>query len=158
MAGALHPHATHTADIYHAREHRHDLANHLAFITPDPPQWLAARLAELDTGNIDGIITARQYPLDGVKAEELDKSPATSSATRTGCATSTSATWACSPARAPSKAESRRSWSSAPSNQACTGPPTAPPASSPCAAHASGRWDEPWPASTTTPGQLRAAI
>jgi hypothetical protein len=24
--------------------------------------------------------------------------------------------------------------------------------------HASGRWDEPWPASTTTPGQLRAAI
>ena len=24
--------------------------------------------------------------------------------------------------------------------------------------HASGRWDEPWPASTTTPGQPRAAI
>jgi hypothetical protein len=76
MAEALYPHATHIVDIYHAREHRHDLANHLAFTTPDPPQWLAARLADHDTGNIDGIITAaRQYPLDGVKAEELDKKP-----------------------------------------------------------------------------------
>ena len=37
----LYPHATHIVDIYHAREHLHDLAAHLAFITPDPPQWLA---------------------------------------------------------------------------------------------------------------------
>jgi len=74
MAEALYPHATHIVDIYHAREHLHDLANHLAFITPDPPQWLAGRLGELDAGNIDAIITAaRQYPLAGVKAEELDK-------------------------------------------------------------------------------------
>jgi hypothetical protein len=36
MAGDLYPHATHIVDIYHAREHLHDLAAHLAFITPDP--------------------------------------------------------------------------------------------------------------------------
>ncbi len=73
MAGALYPHATHITDIYHAREHLHDLAAHLAFITPDPPQWLANRLGELDAGNIEAIIqAARHYPLDGVKAGELD--------------------------------------------------------------------------------------
>jgi hypothetical protein len=74
MAGALYPHATHITDIYHAREHLTDLANHLAFITPDPPQWLQDRNAELDAGDIEAIITAaRQYPLSGVKAEELDR-------------------------------------------------------------------------------------
>ena len=41
MAEKLYPHATHIVDIYHAREHLTDLANHLAFITPDPAQWLA---------------------------------------------------------------------------------------------------------------------
>ncbi len=74
MADDLYPHATHITDIYHAREHLHDLAAHLAFITPDPPQWLADRGDELDAGNIEAIIEAsRQYPLAGVKAEELDK-------------------------------------------------------------------------------------
>jgi hypothetical protein len=74
MAGALYPHATHITDIWHAREHLHDLAAHLAFITPDPAQWLADRNAELDAGNIKAIITAaRHYPLAGLKAEELDK-------------------------------------------------------------------------------------
>ena len=74
MAEALYPHATHIVDIYHAREHLHDLAAHLAFITPDPPQWLASRLGELDAGNIEAIIdAARQYPLDGIKAEDLDR-------------------------------------------------------------------------------------
>jgi len=74
MAGDLYPHATHITDIYHAREHLHDLAAHLAFITPDPPQWLADRLEELDAGNVEAIIEAsRQYPLAGVKAGELDK-------------------------------------------------------------------------------------
>jgi hypothetical protein len=73
MAGALYPHATHITDIYHAREHLTDLASHLAFITPDPPQWLEDRNAELDAGNIEAIIAAaRCYPLDGVKASDLD--------------------------------------------------------------------------------------
>ena len=72
MAEKLYPHATHIVDIWHAREHLHDLANHLAFITPDPAQWLAGRLADLDAGNIGAIINAaRQYPLTGVKASEL---------------------------------------------------------------------------------------
>jgi len=74
MAGTLYPHATHIVDVYHAREHLHDLAAHLAFITPDPPQWLAGRLGELDAGNIEAIIAAaRQYPLEGIKAEDLDR-------------------------------------------------------------------------------------
>ncbi len=74
MAAGLYPHATHIVDIYHAREHLHDLAAHLAFITPDPQQWLADRLGELDAGDIPAIIAAaRQYRLEGVKAEDLDK-------------------------------------------------------------------------------------
>ena len=73
MAQALYPHATCITDIYHAREHLHDLASHLAFITPDPAQWLEDRLADLDAGDIEAIITAaRHYPLDGIKASELD--------------------------------------------------------------------------------------
>ena len=74
MAGDLYPHATHIVDIYHAREHLHDLASHLAFITPDPAQWLEDRNAELDAGNIQAIIEAAScYPLEGVKAGELEK-------------------------------------------------------------------------------------
>jgi hypothetical protein len=74
MAEDLYPHATHITDIYHAREHLHDLAAHLAFITPDPPQWLEDRKADLDAGNIDAIIKAAScYPLAGVKADELER-------------------------------------------------------------------------------------
>jgi hypothetical protein len=74
MAGALYPHATHIVDIYHAREHLHDLAACLAFITPDPAQWLAGRSGELDAGDIEAIIAAaRSYPLEGVKASDLDR-------------------------------------------------------------------------------------
>jgi hypothetical protein len=74
MAESLYPHATHIVDVYHAREHLHDLASHLAFITPDPAAWLAERSAELDAGNVQAIIdAARQYPLAGIKAAELDK-------------------------------------------------------------------------------------
>ncbi|MGB6456571.1 MAG: ISKra4 family transposase [Streptosporangiaceae bacterium] len=73
MAEKLYPHATHITDIYHAREHLTDLANHLAFITPDPVRWLAARSEELDAGNIQAIIDAAScYPLTGLKATELD--------------------------------------------------------------------------------------
>ncbi len=74
MAEKLYPQATHIVDIYHAREHLTDLASHLAFITPDPEQWLASRSEELDAGNIDAVIeTATAYPLHGVKADDLDK-------------------------------------------------------------------------------------
>ncbi len=74
MAGKLSPHATHIVDIYHAREHLTDLANHLAFITPDPARWLEDRNAELDAGNISAIIEAASaYPLDGIKATDLKR-------------------------------------------------------------------------------------
>jgi hypothetical protein len=74
MAGNLYPRATRITDICHAREHLTDLANHLAFITPDPVQWLQDRSAELDAGNIQAIIdAARRYPLEGARAEDLEK-------------------------------------------------------------------------------------
>jgi hypothetical protein len=160
MAEALYPHVTHIVDIDHAREHLHDLANHLAFITPDPPQWLAARLAELDTGNIDGIITAAlQYPLDGVKAEELDKKLGyfERNAHRMryqhfrdlGMFTGSGAIEGGIKAIVVQRAkQSGMHWTT----EGAAGIITL------RCQHASGRWDELWPASTTTPGQLRAAI
>jgi len=61
-------------DIYHAREHLHDLAAHLAFITPDPAQWLQAGSTTWTPG------TSRRSspppaanPLEGIKAEDLDR-------------------------------------------------------------------------------------
>jgi hypothetical protein len=40
------------------RHQRVDQRGHLAFITPDPPQWLASRLQELDAGDIEAVIAA----------------------------------------------------------------------------------------------------
>jgi hypothetical protein len=160
MAEALYPHATHIVDIYHAREHLHDLANHLAFITPDPPQWLAGRLSELDAGNIGAIITAaRQYRLADVKAGELDKKLGyfERNAHRMryqhfrdlGMFTGPGAIEGGIKAIVVQRAkQSGMHW-------------TTEGAASIIALrcqHASGRWDELWPASTTTPRGLRAAI
>jgi hypothetical protein len=60
--------------LYHAREHLHDLARLLGFMLGDrKDQWLAARLEDLDYGDIDGICqAARVYPLLGAKKDELD--------------------------------------------------------------------------------------
>ena len=62
-------------DLFHAREHVHALAGILEFMLGDQRQeWLAARLDDLDYGDIDGICAAaRTYPLVGVKKTELDK-------------------------------------------------------------------------------------
>jgi hypothetical protein len=61
-------------DLYHAREHLHDLARSLEFMLGDHRQdWLAARLEDLDYGYIDGICdAARVYPLAGVRKDQLD--------------------------------------------------------------------------------------
>ena len=61
-------------DLFHAREHLHDLARLLEFMLLDrKDEWLAARLEDLDYGDIDGICAAaRAYPLEGVKKDELD--------------------------------------------------------------------------------------
>jgi hypothetical protein len=74
LAGKLLPAATQIVDIYHAREHLHDLAATVAFIVTDPTQWLQERLDELDAGNIEAIIAAaEEYHLVGVKATDRDK-------------------------------------------------------------------------------------
>ena len=68
------PEATQVVDLFHAREHLHDLARQLEFMLLDrKDEWLAARLEDLDYGYIDGITAAtRQYPLVGTKKDEID--------------------------------------------------------------------------------------
>jgi hypothetical protein len=160
MAGDLYPHATHIVDIYHAREHLHDLAAHLAFITPDPPQWLASRLQELDAGDIEAVIgAARAYPLEGVKASELDTKAGYFERNihrmryarfrKLGMFTGSGhIEAACKQIVAQRAKQSGMHW-------------TVEGAASIIALrcqHASGRWDELWPASTPGPARLRAAI
>jgi hypothetical protein len=69
------PEATQIVDLYHAREHLHALTRSLEFMLLDrKEEWLAARLEDLDYGDIDGIEAAvRQYPLEGVKKTEVEK-------------------------------------------------------------------------------------
>jgi len=160
MAEALYPHATHITDIWHAREHLADLAAHLAFITPDPARWLEDRSAELDAGNIKAITTAaRQYPLAGVKAEELDKKLGyfERNAHRMryrhfrdlGMFIGSGAIEGGIKAIVVQRAkQSGMHWTTGGAASIialrCQ--------------HASGRWDELWPASTTSPTRLHAAI
>jgi hypothetical protein len=74
IATAKFPEATQVVDLYHAREHLHDLARRLEFMLLDrKDEWLAARLADLDYGYIDGICSAaRAYPLQGTKKDEIE--------------------------------------------------------------------------------------
>ena len=74
IATAKFPGATQIVDLFHAREHLHDLARKLEFMLLDrKDEWLAARLEDLDYGHIDGITAAtRKYPLTGVKKDEID--------------------------------------------------------------------------------------
>jgi hypothetical protein len=71
------PEATQIVDLYHAREHLHSLTRSLEFMLLDrKEEWLAARLEDLDYGDIDGIEAAvRKYPLEGVKKDETEKEP-----------------------------------------------------------------------------------
>jgi hypothetical protein len=74
IASSKFPEATQVVDLFHAREHLHELARLLEFMLLDrKDQWLAARLADLDYGYIDGICrAARAYHLEGVKKDELE--------------------------------------------------------------------------------------
>jgi hypothetical protein len=74
IAASKFPEATQVVDLFHAREHLHDLARKLEFMLLDrKDEWLAARLADLDYGYIDGIVAAtRQYPLVGAEKDEID--------------------------------------------------------------------------------------
>lgn len=59
LAGQLFPAATQIVDLYHAREHLHELANLAArLLAGHRDEWLAARLDELDSGNIEAILAA----------------------------------------------------------------------------------------------------
>ena len=62
-------------DLYHAREHLHDLGKLLAFMLGDHHKdWLAERSAEPGAGDIGAIAAAaRAFPLTGTKAAERDK-------------------------------------------------------------------------------------
>jgi hypothetical protein len=73
LANTRFPAATQIVDLFHAREHLHELADLLAFIVPDRNAWLAQRLEQLDAGDIEAIsAAARLYDLSGPKAHELD--------------------------------------------------------------------------------------
>lgn len=65
LATATLPEATQIVDLYHAREHLHDLARLLApALGADQPAWLQARLDNLDNGDIETLVhTAEQVPL-----------------------------------------------------------------------------------------------
>jgi hypothetical protein len=75
IAAGKFPEATQIVDLFHAREHLNSLARSLEFMLLDRKgEWLAARLDDLDHGDIDGIEAAvRKYPLEGVKKDEVEK-------------------------------------------------------------------------------------
>jgi hypothetical protein len=75
IATAKFPGATQIVDLFHAREHLHSLTRSLEFILGDRTgEWLAARLEDLDHGDINGIEAAvREYPLEGIKKDETEK-------------------------------------------------------------------------------------
>ena len=127
---AVVPEATPIVDIYHAREHLHDLAAGLAPVLDDGhDDWLRARLADLDAGDIEALVTeTTRLPLDGdtAKSVGLLQKP-----TPTGCATPTSANTACSSAPAPSKLAAKPSLVNDSNCPACVETSPASPASSP---------------------------
>jgi hypothetical protein len=73
------PEATQIVDLWHAREHLHELAALLEFLVPDPAAWLARRLTDLDNGDIEALSgAAREYDnvMSGPKAALVDKAVA----------------------------------------------------------------------------------
>ncbi len=62
-------------DLYHAREHLHDLASLSArLLVGHRDEWLAARLEELDAGDVEAILAAgRALGFTGSRASERDK-------------------------------------------------------------------------------------
>jgi hypothetical protein len=75
IAGEKFPGATQVVDLYHAREHLHSLTRAVEFMLGNrKEEWLAARLEDLDYGDIDGIERAvREFPFIGVKETEVDR-------------------------------------------------------------------------------------
>ena len=75
LASELFPHATQIVDLYHAREHVHELANLAArLLAGHRDEWLATRLAELNAGQIPALLAAGHgLRFIGSLAHERDK-------------------------------------------------------------------------------------
>lgn len=75
LADQLFPTATQIVDLYHAREHVHDLATLATRLLRDShPDWLAERLTELDNGDIPALTAAgRDLKFTGSLATERDR-------------------------------------------------------------------------------------
>jgi hypothetical protein len=75
LAAQHFPEATQIVDLYHAREHVHELANLAGrLLAGHRDEWLAERLAELDAGDIPALIAAgRGLKFRGSLATERDK-------------------------------------------------------------------------------------
>jgi hypothetical protein len=75
LATAILPEATPIVDLYHAREHLHDLAAHLTGTLGDAhPDWLAARLVDLDAGDIETLVAeTNRLTLPGDLAHQTAK-------------------------------------------------------------------------------------
>jgi hypothetical protein len=75
LGDELFPAATQIVDLYHAREHLHDLASLAArLLAGHRDDWLAARLEELDAGDTGAILTAgHALRFTGSLAGERDK-------------------------------------------------------------------------------------
>ena len=139
LATTILPEATPIVDLYHAREHLHGLAAELTGTLGDAhPDWLAARLAELDAGDIETLVTETErlctHSCPTTSPTTPRKHWDTSKPTPTGCATPTSAPTACSSAPVSSRPAVNPSSVNASNCPACAGTSLAPPASSPCAA------------------------
>jgi hypothetical protein len=69
------PAATQIVDLYHAREHVHDLATLATrLLRQSQPDWLTGRLDELDTGNIPALLAAgRALNFTGSLARDRDR-------------------------------------------------------------------------------------
>jgi hypothetical protein len=75
LAAQHFPAATQIVDLYHAREHLHELGKIIEFMLGTGyNDWLAERLTELDHGDIPAILAAaRALPLATRKARDRDK-------------------------------------------------------------------------------------
>ena len=103
LAGQHFPQATQIVDLYHAREHLHDLAKLLEFMLGDH-KGTGCMHGSLSWTTGTGAIcaAARTFPLAGRKASDLATALGYSSTTPTACNTRASSL-ACSSAPAPWK-------------------------------------------------------
>jgi hypothetical protein len=87
LAAARFPEATQIVDLFHAREHLHDLAKLQEFMLGDHrEEWLDEPLAELDADDIGALrAAARAFPCPAARPPDGTRPWATSSTTPTAC-------------------------------------------------------------------------